>query len=59
MIDEFCSWLVDEYLTGMWSAITTAIRTALAVIVVTVTLPLWLPPFVVWYFTEWRKRGLD
>ena len=58
MIEEFWNWfkdavnsIVDAFWNAFWDALGVAWWTFMAVI----TSPVWIIPFLYWYFRKWKK----
>lgn len=54
MIEEFWDWLKDV----MVSLCDTIVKVAwfcIAILLVIITFPLWIIPFLYWYFRKWKK----
>ena len=55
MIKEFYEWFTER-VEDIKESITEAARTAVAICIVVITLPIWIGPLVYWYFTKWRGK---
>ena len=51
MAESFINWLLND----MGDIIRAAIKEVVAWLFVIFTAPLWIIPFLFWYFFEWRK----
>lgn len=67
MADAFLNWLVKEIIANFFAIVGEASVTVLKIIlhiivwiiliaIIVATFPLWMPPFIYWYFAEWKKR---
>lgn len=49
---KFIEWFVDDFMQGIMDAM----KCALGLIVIIGTLPIWIVPFIYWYFAEYERK---
>jgi hypothetical protein len=65
MFGAFADWTnelseaICDYVNDIVIVIEDAVAVAIVIISVLITIPLYFPPFVYWYFFVWRKRNDD
>ncbi len=68
MIDEFKDWFIYDFLwdledgiadmsVKLFKALLIGLKYMLISVAIIVTCPIWLIPFVYWYFREWRTNN--
>lgn len=58
MLDNFLEWLEDAINTMREDIVETA-KFIGAILIVIITFPLWIIPFLYWYFRKWKKGVQD
>lgn len=51
---KFIEWFLDEFIPNLFNAAVESIKMAVGVMVIIITLPMWILPFLYWYFSKWR-----
>lgn len=51
-VDWFFDWLCD-----LWEIVQAAAQKGFVLLVTIITFPIWIFPFLYWYFTEWGGGG--
>jgi len=60
MIKEFIEWLDEKSIVMIqesFEIMRKALKTALFCVVVILTLPVWIIPYIYWWFKVFKKRG--
>ena len=52
MLESFIEWLLYD----MWDSIRAVIKEVVAWLFIIFTAPVWIVPFLFWYFFEWRNK---
>lgn len=55
MIGEFLDWLEDA-IDSVCETIVDAAKLGGAIFITAITFPLWIIPFLYWYFRKWKKH---
>jgi len=53
---KFVDWFID-WLCGLWEAVQAAAQKGFVLMVIIISSPIWIFPFLYWYFTEWGGGG--
>lgn len=54
MIEDFFDWLNDA-IVSVCDAIVDAAKLGGAILIAVITSPVWIIPFLYWYFRKWKK----
>lgn len=49
---KFIDWFFDDFMNGIWDAM----KCALVLIIIIVAFPIWIVPFLYWYFAEYEGK---
>ena len=59
MAAKFIEWIFDYFIPDLLETADRFFRFAICLIVAVITCPLWILPFVYWYFAEWKGEAED
>lgn len=59
MAAKFIEWIFDYFIPDLCEMAYKLLRFAICLIVAVITCPLWILPFVYWYFAEWKGEAED